>query len=293
MTRCRSQLAAATARGDLAAAQEAQHRLDWIFEKQRRLDLEHEMVTDKPSWQNGREVPYGSLQDDARRLMTWAEIEWNEELISEEAAAASSSVATGATPAAATASMLGAAGTAKFPDPPQAEQAQSGAIAKRSNESNDTGFKAQAKAMPVHPPQVETAQSGGTASMASSSKDTPEDGAMLKSTARPDSTGSRYLPLMCRTDSHPPRRTLTKEVDDADQAERDRRAHVEAERDRQAHVTSLAHGTASSRATTAKSSKEEMKNAGTSAKLQQPRRSLELQQHISPSRINAQSTSPS
>ena len=41
-------------------------------------------------------------------------------------------------------------------------------------------------------------------------------------------------------------------------AERDRRAHVEAERDRQAHVTSLA-GTASNRAATAKSSKEEMK----------------------------------
>ena len=77
-------------------------------------------------------------------------------------------------------------------------------------------------------------------------------------------------------------------------AERDRRAHVEAERDRQAHVTSLA-GTASNRAATAKSSKEEMKNAGTSAKLQQPRRGLELQQHmrISPSRMNAQSTSPS
>ena len=51
------------------------------------------------------------------------------------------------------------------------------------------------------------------------------------------------------TDSHPPRRTLTKEVDDAD----------EAERDRQAQVTSRARGTASKRAATAKSSAEEMK----------------------------------
>jgi len=52
---------------------------------------------------------------------------------------------------------------------------------------------------------------------------------------------------------------LTKEVDVADEAERDRRAHVEAERDRHAHVTSLTQGTASTRAATAKSSKEEMK----------------------------------
>ena len=64
---------------------------------------------------------------------------------------------------------------------------------------------------------------------------------------------------MLPTDSHPPSLTLTKEVDDyADNAERVRRAHVEAQRDWQAHVTSLA-GTASNRAATAKSSKEEMK----------------------------------
>ena len=54
---------------------------------------------------------------------------------------------------------------------------------------------------------------------------------------------------MLPTDSHPPRRMITQEVDDAD----------EAERDRQAHVTSLARGTASHRAATAKSSAEEMK----------------------------------
>ena len=74
--------------------------------------MENEMVTDKCSWHNGRKLQYGSLDHDARRLLEPQEIEWNQELmISEEAAAASSSVATGATPAAATASMLGAAGT--------------------------------------------------------------------------------------------------------------------------------------------------------------------------------------
>ncbi len=54
---------------------------------------------------------------------------------------------------------------------------------------------------------------------------------------------------MLPIDSHPPCRTLTKEVDDAD----------DAERDRQAHVTSCARGTACKRAATAKCSSEEMK----------------------------------
>ena len=80
MARCNSQLAAATACGDPSAAQEAQHRLDWIFEKQRRLDVDHDMVHDKPSWHFGRELEYGSLQDDARRLLTAQEIDWNEVL---------------------------------------------------------------------------------------------------------------------------------------------------------------------------------------------------------------------
>ena len=118
MARCRSQLAAATARGDLAAVQEAQHRLDWIFEKQRRLDVQHEMVTDKPSWQNGRMLPYGSLEYSARRVLTAAEIEWNEELIGalisgldEERAATAAATASTLGAAAATASTLGAAGT--------------------------------------------------------------------------------------------------------------------------------------------------------------------------------------
>ena len=90
------------------------HNTVWAgsSKKQRRLDVENEMVTDKCSWHNGRKLQYGSLDHDARRLLEPQEIEWNQELmISEEAAAASSSVATGATPAAATASMLGAAGT--------------------------------------------------------------------------------------------------------------------------------------------------------------------------------------
>ena len=81
LERCRNDIAAATARGDHVAAQEAQHRVDWIFAKQRRLDVEHEMVTDKPSWQSGRQVMYGSLQDDARRWLSDAEIKWNNELI--------------------------------------------------------------------------------------------------------------------------------------------------------------------------------------------------------------------
>ena len=86
--------------------------------------------------------------------------------------------------------------------------------------------------------------------MASSSKDTPEDGAMLKSRLH-----GQFRRLMFRTDSHPPRRTLTKEVDDADEAERGRRAHVEAQRERD-----RLRGTASNRAATAKTSKEEMNN---------------------------------
>ena len=54
---------------------------------------------------------------------------------------------------------------------------------------------------------------------------------------------------MLPTDSHPPSLTLAKKVDDyADNAERVRRAHA-----------TLLAGTASNRAATAKSSKEEMK----------------------------------
>ena len=61
--RCRSEVAVATARGDHAAVQAAEHRLEWIFDKQRRLDEDHEMVTDRPSWQQGRHVDYGCLDD--------------------------------------------------------------------------------------------------------------------------------------------------------------------------------------------------------------------------------------
>ena len=43
--------------------------------------MEHEMVTDKPSWQHRRHVHYGSLQDNARRSLTAAEIDWNDELL--------------------------------------------------------------------------------------------------------------------------------------------------------------------------------------------------------------------
>ena len=102
--------------------------MDWIFDKQRRLDVEHEMVTDMPSWQNGRELQYGSLQGDARRWLKEAEIAWNDELISEEAAASSSAAATasGATQAAATASTLGEAGAQRGRRPQGATRESNG-----------------------------------------------------------------------------------------------------------------------------------------------------------------------
>ena len=43
--------------GDFVAAEESAHRLNWIFEKQRRLDVEHEMVTREAAgvWQPARQ----------------------------------------------------------------------------------------------------------------------------------------------------------------------------------------------------------------------------------------------
>ena len=76
LEKSQSQLAAATASEDAQGAQEARHRLAWIYEKYRRLDtMEHEMINDKPSWAFGRMVDYGSLDDDAIRLLTQEEIE--------------------------------------------------------------------------------------------------------------------------------------------------------------------------------------------------------------------------
>ena len=263
------------------------------------LDVDYLMVTDQPSWQNGRELQYGSLHEDARRPLTAEEIEWNDELISEEGAASAS-------PSAATASTLGAAvapgatpSASVAPAPtstsrsesaadnaPQAATAQSGGTAKRFNDSPEDGAMLKSKARPAAPPQAETTQSGGTVA---------EGGAMLQSKAVPRSPRSEPTPpwrkvltgppgtlargpegpppprrdrLMLPTESPPARPTLTKEVDVATEAERARRAHVEAERDRRQahmaataspHATSLTTGTASHRAQTAKSSKEEMK----------------------------------
>ena len=69
----------------------------------------------------------------------------------------------------------------------------------------------------------------------------------------------RREPLLPR-DLHPPPRTVTQDVDDADEAERDRQAHVEAERDRvAATASSRARGNAYRQSATAKSSNEEMK----------------------------------
>ena len=73
-SRCKSELEDATARGDVSAAAELQHRLDWIFAKQRYLDVEHVMVLDKPSWQHGRALEYGGLQEDAMTSMSAREI---------------------------------------------------------------------------------------------------------------------------------------------------------------------------------------------------------------------------
>ena len=296
--RCRDEIGAATARGDNAAVQAAQHRLEWVWDKQRRLDEDGEMVTDRPSWQNGRELPYGSLQDDARRWMEPYEIKWNNELISEEAAASSSAAATasGATQAAATASTLGAAG-AKAPatpllrippDSPSLPPATPTSPASPSvlplpapmspqpaaTTRGSSMWSDETPDYEVIPSQAETA--GGSAAKRSS--DTP-DGGMLKSKARgPDPTGplashgsqpwrKPATPTPPTGPPPPPRerlmsptvppqsRTLTKEVDDANEPERARRAHVEAQRDR----ATVTRGTASHRAATAKSSKEEMK----------------------------------
>ena len=46
--------------------------------------MEHEMVNDRPSFWNGRELAYGGLDEDARRFLNLQEIEWNEELRREE-----------------------------------------------------------------------------------------------------------------------------------------------------------------------------------------------------------------
>ena len=54
----------------------------------RRLNEDHEMIHDKPSWHFGRELTYGSLQDDARRALTQDEIGWNRTFQADEMAAA-------------------------------------------------------------------------------------------------------------------------------------------------------------------------------------------------------------
>ena len=86
--KCQSELDAATAEGDATSMADALHRLQWIREKQRRLGERGVMVFDKPSWQGGRDVDYGSLNDDARRLLTAQEVRWNEAEMRKDAAAA-------------------------------------------------------------------------------------------------------------------------------------------------------------------------------------------------------------
>ena len=85
LERCESELSAATASHNWQGEEEAKHRLQWIYEKYRRLDtLPHEMITDKPAWGCGRMQNYGSLDADAIRHLTRDEIGWNEQLIVQE-----------------------------------------------------------------------------------------------------------------------------------------------------------------------------------------------------------------
>ena len=61
--------------GAPTAVQEARHRPDWIVEKQRMLDVEHEMVSDNlPFRTGGRELEYVGLHGDARRSLSAQEI---------------------------------------------------------------------------------------------------------------------------------------------------------------------------------------------------------------------------
>ena len=85
----------------------------------------------------------------------------------------------------------------------------------------------------------------------------PPEGPARGSMDPPPPRRERLFP----TESRPPRRTVTQEVDDADEAERGRQAHVEAERDRRANIpgrTTRTSGNASTRSATAKTSKEEV-----------------------------------
>ena len=77
-------LAAATDAGDAATAADCNDRLLWIRKKLDFLDWRNEMVWDRPVWQNGREMEFGSLEPAARRRLTDAEIPWNAELIEAE-----------------------------------------------------------------------------------------------------------------------------------------------------------------------------------------------------------------
>ena len=85
LERCERELEAAAAANDDATARDATDRWLWILEKQEILDIYQEMVWDMPVTQLGVQVKeYGSLERDARRRLTPAEIRWNAELIEAE-----------------------------------------------------------------------------------------------------------------------------------------------------------------------------------------------------------------
>ena len=75
--RCERELAEATDARDAATAADCNDRLRWIRRKQHFLDRRNEMVWDRPVWQNGREMEFGSLEPAARRRLTNEKIRWN------------------------------------------------------------------------------------------------------------------------------------------------------------------------------------------------------------------------
>ena len=91
LERCERDLAAARAARDAATANACQDRLLWVLNKQLFLDKWHEMVTDKPCTENGRQKEYGSLGPGAKRALTEDEIHWNAQMIEAESAAATAS----------------------------------------------------------------------------------------------------------------------------------------------------------------------------------------------------------
>ena len=278
--------------GDETGAAEAQHRLEWIREKQRRLDDECEMVHDMPSWHGGRILDYGSLHNDARCRLTQDQIASNEELMRQDAVAAAADATRAAAPAApaastapngsssaATAAGAGSSGaevsmTRPKPSrskpsgpppetpgqaaalssdhPPQAATVQSAGACKRSNDTPEDGGMPKSKARPTSTASAATGKGGDAARR---QNDTPEDGATSQAKARPP-TATRLPYVEPTPPSYPPPTMATQDVELADKAERDRQVHVEAVRDRIAYAPWRYRGNAYHRLHFARSSND-------------------------------------